>query len=804
MPTQVAAGWKEFVKTVKGFWNWVINRFNELTALIFVVAFFLLAAALIVRPSGAALWPPDWAKLMPVIVVAFVLFAILGIFPLTYFAYQTHRKESKVKRLSNDFKLLGLANQDEIIDNEGETVRQLYDRVYNWQQYMLYILLILGFSVMALAIYAPLSPFMEGRKNTIGLPVGPASTTLVELEPTTTAQSSLIPEAIVEATPSALAVTTVITSGQALTLTTLLTTTAVISPEQTISLTTKLTTVLPTSSADVQPFIPLNPDIIKLMFFAFLGAYVYSALELIRRYNTFDLEPQVYAGILVRMVAAVALVFAGSLLIFNAGSNYQSPPSAPGFATLWLPGIIAFVIGAFPSRGLDWFWRLAEPVLAGRATDAPTALPIDHLYGISSWHAARLQQIGIDDAQNLAGADLAKLLLTTPFDAQVLVNWVDQAMLYTRVGSKINTFREQQISTFTGLQQAVDSNKKDEQESKNLALRLGLADAAHLQRLLAAPNTFPNYSHLQEYYTRTAEVIHRNAEDAQDIIIGEVEHRNVDKAIEFGEKRIENCRKNNHQPDSDLWVIVGMAYYSRARAKNSQSNSEKRREDLGNAIRLFTEAQQSASNVAEAYYGRALCRLELAKVDNADKVKNVEKAINDCTQAIDHNRHFAKAFNERAIAYVNLERWELALRDLDEALRLDDRLATAYYHRGTVRLKMALDDFDKAKGDFEKAHLCGYPDRGAIKLGLGIMYVKQKKWQNAEQALTEALGLLDEKRQKVAYWRRVEVYRQQQRFDAALDDLRRLIHSDDGRDASQSQQLKERYYEIIRLKSDPS
>lgn len=760
---------------------------GDLLTVALVVAMFVFPAVLIVNPQATAAWPA-------VLTVALALFAVLGVFPLTFYAYQSHRKESKIARLSNDFKLLGLVDQRD--GDVEETVRNLYERVYNWRQYTLYIAPILVFSVVVLAVYAPFSPF--GAQTTLGLPLGPATAVPLQLEPSTTAAVALPPDGTSTAT------TTVITSSTGLTLTTLLTTTAAMSADLPMTVTAVLTTALPTAvgGAPASAFIPQNPDVIRLLFFAYLGAYVYGVMELIRRYNTFDLQPQVYAGILARMVTAVALVFVGALAVFNAGSGYQAPAAAPGFATLWLPGVVAFVIGAFPSRGLDWLWRLAEPVLTGRAADLPTTLPIDHLLGVSTWHAARLQQIGIDDAQNLAGADLKELLLSTPFDAQVLVNWVDQALLYTRVGAAIGVFRKQQITTFGELQQVVGAG--NDAEDRELALRLGLADAAQLQRLATAEN-FPNYHHLKEYYARTALVAHRFAQDAQDAIIGKVGYRNFDDAIRFGERSLQRAEQRA-TADHELLFTVGTAYYQRALEHKSRERSQEAEVDVKRALALFDRAEQAAPDAPDPFYGRALCRLVegLPTTDAA-------AAIDDCTRAIARSRYFAEAFVERANAHARLQQWDLALRDLDEALRLNDRLAAAYAARGRVRLQLAQSNllpagwdapavYREAQSDFEKAHLCGYPDRGGQQLGLGQALLGQGAWAPAMQALTAALGLLDEGRQAEALWLRQQAFCQLQRFDAALDDLRRLLHSANGRSAEQTRPWRRRYGELLALR----
>ena len=47
------------------------------------------------------------------------------------------------------------------------------------------------------------------------------------------------------------------------------------------------------------------------------------------------------------------------------------------------------------------------------------------------------------------------MLLTTQFDTQQVANWIDQAILYVKVGDKIERFREAKIATFSELLQTL-------------------------------------------------------------------------------------------------------------------------------------------------------------------------------------------------------------------------------------------------------------------------------------------------------------------------------------------------------------
>ncbi len=703
------------------------------------------------------------------------MLALLGVFPITYYAYQAHRKDVRIQRLSDEFWLLGLIGQ-----GEEDTVRDLYERIYSSRQYVLYIIVILAFSTFVLLLYAPLSPLAtaaDGEQPPSGLPI----VVLPDAALTTNALSA----GAVSGTETMTSATeirssAIISGADSITVATLLTTTAIISPSQPITMTTATTTTLPIpaelTGAQSQPVVPQQPDVVRLVFFAYLGAYLYSLIELVRRYNTFDLQPQTYASILVRMVSAVVLVFIGAATIFNAPSTYQSPPTAPGFATLWLPGILAFMIGAFPSRGLDWFRRLADPVLTGHGPATPNVLPLDNLQGMSTWHAARLEQIGIDDAQNLAGADLRKLLLTTQFDTQVMVNWVDQAILYSKVGSDIIKFREKNIPTFTALRRAIKEIKpaQNRSEADKLAIQLGLQGFTELQAF-AVDAGFPNYHNLAEYYARSAWVTSRHAQEAQEAIIGQARFQNFDDAIAYGEDFL-HLRLDT--PEAGLLRTLGTAYYQRAMSRKRRDEREAAAADFDLALQRFDAAIAIDPDNADAYYGRSLCWLEKPPVESVTEQDQWQKTINDCNAAIARNRSFAEAFNTLALAYQRQGNRVLTRQNLEEALRLNDRLAAAYFNRGELYNLMAQEETDgntiRAYGgnaceDFDKAYLCGHGDQGGIHLGQGRALLglasqesdagRRRSWlQQAESHLTEAIGLLESSRLPNAYLARATVF----------------------------------------------
>ncbi len=514
----------------------------------------------------------------------------VGVFPLTYLAYLGFREEAQRKRLRDDFRLLGLVSEDDLED----TVENLYQTVYNPTQFLVYISLIVVFSLLLIGGYL-------SRANIAGI----------------------------------------------------------------------------------------EPEHLGLAFFSFLGAYIFSVQELIRRYKTFDLQPQVYSSIFMRMVVAVVITFVGASVIQLAGGEIAGNPAGGSPAPAAWAAVLAFVIGIFPQRGIRWFVQRTNTIL-NTPTDVSNERPLEYIIGVSTWHQARLAEMGIDDAQNLATADIRELLLTTRFDTQEIIHWIDQAILFVKVGKKIDRFRDVKIMTFHELRMVVydlslDPLEKLEEDGlqqrlearKRLVAVLGLSDQEELERLADYSN-YPNYAYISEYYSRSATVARQRANLAMEILVGALEETDYQRAVDDGNRLLQQ-----NPNDPALLYRLGTAYYHLGR--------------LEDAHRAYSAAIKLDSRLAEAYYSRSM--IYIAEDDN-------EAAIRDCTEAINIDRSHAKAFNNRGLAYINKGYFDRALEDLNKAIELDDRLGVAYFNRGFVY--NARGNFHEAAIEFEKAYLLGY------------------------------------------------------------------------------------------------
>jgi uncharacterized membrane protein len=188
------------------------------------------------------------------------------------------------------------------------------------------------------------------------------------------------------------------------------------------------------------------------VYFAFLGAYFFSLQMLFRRYVLRDLRPSAYVAVAMRIILAVvgtwvvAIITKYKLLEINQQTLL----------------VVGFAIGVFPSLA----WQFVQAALkkltfAGFLIPSLNSqLPISDLDGLTVWHEARLEEEDVENVPNMATADLVDLMLQTRFPPDRIIDWVDQAILFTHIGPEQpangkprvrDRLREQGIRTATSL-----------------------------------------------------------------------------------------------------------------------------------------------------------------------------------------------------------------------------------------------------------------------------------------------------------------------------------------------------------------
>jgi len=90
---------------------------------------------------------------------------------------------------------------------------------------------------------------------------------------------------------------------------------------------------------------------------------------------------------------------------------------------------------------------------------------------------------------------------------------------------------------------------------------------------------------------------------------------------------------------------------------------------------------------------------------NFSSVENVDQAIDNYSKAIKINPNFAKAYNNRGIAYTLKKQYDLAIADFTKAIELDPKNGKAYHNRAIVYSYQG--ETDKARQDLQRAQRLG-------------------------------------------------------------------------------------------------
>ena len=178
--------------------------------------------------------------------------------------------------------------------------------------------------------------------------------------------------------------------------------------------------------------------------FGFLGAYFFSLQYLLRRYLARDLSPGVYMHLVVRTWIVLILTFVYATI--------RKPVTDAG-GPVWSTDVIvvSFVGGVIPNVIWQTLRSRALLVLGTASDDGSNEMPFGKIQGLNTWQQARLLEAGVENAQNLAMADVVELMVGTRLGAVRLLDWIDQSMLYVHVGDEIEQYRAEGIRTASAL-----------------------------------------------------------------------------------------------------------------------------------------------------------------------------------------------------------------------------------------------------------------------------------------------------------------------------------------------------------------
>jgi len=95
---------------------------------------------------------------------------------------------------------------------------------------------------------------------------------------------------------------------------------------------------------------------------------------------------------------------------------------------------IAFLIGLFPTVGLQALQRVMSRALRTVVPTVTSDYPLDQLDGFNLWYEARLTEEGVEDMHNLTTMNLVDVILHTRIPVGRLVDWIDRAFLLIHLG----------------------------------------------------------------------------------------------------------------------------------------------------------------------------------------------------------------------------------------------------------------------------------------------------------------------------------------------------------------------------------
>lgn len=211
--------------------------------------------------------------------------------------------------------------------------------------------------------------------------------------------------------------------------------------------------------------------IARPLLFALVGVYLFNLGTIVRRLYLADINEQVFWGAVNRLLLSTGL----ALVILKLGLDKTE-------------GMVYFSIGFLANIVLDW---ILEQTLKVLNINKPKQddLPLQMVRGINIWKEYRLGEEGIENVQNLATADVVDLAVRTHYSLRTLIDWIDQALVLTRLTSDQVKMLSSQAVALSAIELATaapENSNGDETFAKAMAARLNVDAvlfAATLNRL---------------------------------------------------------------------------------------------------------------------------------------------------------------------------------------------------------------------------------------------------------------------------------------------------------------------------------
>ncbi|MBE9593113.1 MAG: tetratricopeptide repeat protein, partial [Proteobacteria bacterium] len=225
----------------------------------------------------------------------------------------------------------------------------------------------------------------------------------------------------------------------------------------------------------------------------------------------------------------------------------------------------------------------------------------------------------------------------------------------------------------------------------------------------------------------------------------------VEEKYPVGERKIERLKEVfiSLEREGGLILLWGFANWF---YKNKK---------YGNCLKFWDVFIEKEPNIDVAYNNRGLAYAEL---------NQYERAIEDYNEAIKLNSNYAEGYSNRGLAYAELNQYESAIEDYNEAIKLNPNLAEAYYNRGIAyaelkKYERAIEDYNKAI-ELNPKYAEAYNNRG-------IAYAELRKYGRAIEDYNQAIEL--NPNLVMAYNNRGIAYAELRKYGRAIEDYNRAI-----------------------------
>ncbi len=150
-----------------------------------------------------------------------------------------------------------------------------------------------------------------------------------------------------------------------------------------------------------------------------------------------------------------------------------------------------------------------------------------------------------------------------------------------------------------------------------------------------------------------------------------------------------------------MLMTAGITPSESANNSFNQGFEKHQQGDLVRAVKLYTKAIDDYPSFTMAFQMRAIAELQL---------KKYQQAINDYTMVITFGEPYFKAvgYYNRGVAKNMTRDFVGAILDFSQAIELDKKMASAFFHRGIAKSKIG--DFAGQTEDFCRAAQLGDVD----------------------------------------------------------------------------------------------